>query len=105
VADLGPPTGKPIALTLEGSPVLVCSVRGTLFAYRDECAVCHVGLGESTLDGAVLTCACGASYDVQHAGAGIDAEHHLDPLPLLNDSNGVRISVPKAAVPSAAVAS
>lgn len=100
VPELGPPTGRPVTLTLEGSPVLVCSVRGTLFAYRDECAACGSGLAESTLDGAVLTCACGASYDVQHAGAGVGSESHLDPLPLLNDSQGVRISVPRAAVAS-----
>jgi hypothetical protein len=48
----------------------------------------------------VLTCPCGAGYDVSRAGtrlAGLAA--HLDPLPLLADSQGVRVAVP-AAVPS-----
>ena len=80
--------------------VLVCSVRGTLYAYRDACASCGSSLGEGTLDREVLTCPCGARYDVCRAGAGLDdLAAHLDPLPLLTDSQGVRVAVP-AAVPS-----
>jgi len=80
--------------------VLVCSVRGTLYAYRDQCASCGSSLGEGTLNREVLACTCGVSYDVCRAGAGLDGlVAHLDPLPLLTDSQGVRVAVP-AAVPS-----
>ncbi len=80
--------------------VLVCSVRGTLYAYRDQCASCGSSLREGTLSREVLSCPCGSRYDVSRAGTGLDGlAAHLDPLPLLADSQGVRVAVP-AAVPS-----
>jgi len=92
--ELGPPTGRPTAVDLDGIAVLLCSVRGTLYAYRDECASCGARLDEATVDGDVLACAgCGARYDVRLAGRGIDHDAHLDPLPLLSDSRGTRVAV------------
>jgi hypothetical protein len=45
----------------------------------------------------VLTCACGATYDVSRAGRGLrDPALHLEPLPLVTDSQGVRVAVPAA---------
>lgn len=98
--DLGPPTTRPVAVDLDGVAVLVCAVRGTLYAYRDACAGCGSSLAESTLAVATLTCAsCGARFDVRLAGRGLDESgHHLEPLPLLADSAGVRVAVPKAVV-------
>jgi Fe-S cluster biogenesis protein NfuA/nitrite reductase/ring-hydroxylating ferredoxin subunit len=104
--ELGPPTGRPVSVSVEGVPVLVCSVRGTLYAYRDACAACGSplagsGLAGSGLDGAVLTCpACRARFDVRLAGRGVDdAGLHLDPLPLLSDSQGTRVAVPPRVSP------
>jgi Fe-S cluster biogenesis protein NfuA len=99
--DIGPPTGKPTAVELDGVPVLVCSIRGTLYAYRDACAGCGSSLAESSVNGNVLTCpSCGARFNIRLAGRGLDdTTHHLDPLPLLTDSAGVRVAVPRA-VPS-----
>src|SRR6516162_9105886 len=98
--DIGPPSSRPVTASARDVAVLVCSVRGTLYAYRDECASCGSPMGEGTLDREVLTCGCGARYDVCRAGAGLDGlAAHLDPLPLLADSQGVRVAVP-AAVPS-----
>ena len=58
---------------------MLCSVRGTLYAYRDVCAACGAGLGEARLEREVLTCPCGASYDVTRAGRGLDPETlHLE---------------------------
>ncbi len=96
--ELGPPTGHPVGLELAGLAVLVCSVRGTLYAYRDACAACGGELSTGTLNGNVLACpSCGAQFNVKLAGRGLDgARHHLDPLPLLSDSAGVRVAVPKA---------
>jgi Fe-S cluster biogenesis protein NfuA/nitrite reductase/ring-hydroxylating ferredoxin subunit len=98
--DIGPPSSRPVTASAGDVAVLVCSVRGTLYAYRDECASCGSPMGEGVLDREVLTCPCGARYDVCRAGAGLDGvAAHLDPLPLLADSQGVRVAVP-VAVPS-----
>ncbi len=99
--DLGPPTGRPVVVDLDGVSVLVCSIRGTLYAYRDSCAGCDSSLAESPVNGNVLTCpSCGARFNIRLAGRGLDdTTHHLDPLPLLTDSTGVRVAVPRA-VPS-----
>jgi Fe-S cluster biogenesis protein NfuA/nitrite reductase/ring-hydroxylating ferredoxin subunit len=98
--DIGPPSSRPVTAAAGDLAVLVCSVRGTLYAYRDQCASCGSSLGEGTLNREVLTCTCGGRYDVCRAGAGLDGlAAHLDPLPLLTDSQGVRVAVP-AAVPS-----
>ena len=98
--DIGPPSSRPVTAAAGDVAVVVCSVRGTLYAYRDGCASCGSPLGAGTLDREVLTCPCGARFDVCRAGAGLDGlAAHLDPLPLLADSQGVRVAVP-AAVPS-----
>ncbi|HYQ65073.1 NifU family protein [Actinophytocola sp.] len=96
--DLGPPSVRPVAVELNGVAVVVCAVRGTLYAYRDGCAACGSSLAEGALDGAALACpSCGARFDVRLAGRGLDgATHHLEPLPLLSDGAGVRVAVPVA---------
>jgi Fe-S cluster biogenesis protein NfuA/nitrite reductase/ring-hydroxylating ferredoxin subunit len=94
--DLGPPSGRPFTTVAGGLPVLVCSVRGTLYAYRDVCAACGSSLAKALLATERLDCAeCGAAFDVRAAGKGLsDPTAHLDPLPLLADSQGVRVAVP-----------
>lgn len=99
--EFGPPTGGPTMLEVEGLALIVCSYRGTLYAYRDHCPACggHT-LGEGTQHGGLLTCPdCGQRYDVRLAGRSVDDKGlHLDPLPLLSDSHGTRVALPKAAV-------
>ena len=97
--DMGPPNGKPVTTMAAGVPVLVCAVRGTLYAYRDACPACGSSLARAALTGARLDCAeCGASYDVRSAGRSLgDGTSHLDPLPLLADSQGVRVAIPAVA--------
>jgi Fe-S cluster biogenesis protein NfuA/nitrite reductase/ring-hydroxylating ferredoxin subunit len=94
--NIGPPSSRPVSATADGVPVLVCSVRGTLYAYRDACASCGSAMADGDLDREILTCpACAARYNVRLAGKGVtDATLHLDPLPLLADSQGVRVAVP-----------
>jgi Fe-S cluster biogenesis protein NfuA/nitrite reductase/ring-hydroxylating ferredoxin subunit len=96
--ELGPPTSRPVCLDIEGVPVLVCSVRGTLYAYRDACAACGSSFTAATVDGEVLACAsCGSAFNVRLAGRGVtDTDRHLDPVPLVSDSQGVRVAVPRA---------
>jgi nitrite reductase/ring-hydroxylating ferredoxin subunit len=112
--NIGPPSSRPVSASADGLQVIVCSVRGTLYAYRDACARCGASLADGDLDREVLTCpACSARYNVRLAGRSIgDAGSpvtggspvaagspvtgvHLDPLPLLADSQGVRVAVPE----------
>jgi Fe-S cluster biogenesis protein NfuA len=96
--DIGPPSSRPVSAAAGGAAVLVCSVRGTLYAYLDACASCGSSMALGKLDREELTCpACGAVYNVRLAGKGtIDPALHLDPLPLLADSRGVRVAMPEA---------
>jgi Fe-S cluster biogenesis protein NfuA/nitrite reductase/ring-hydroxylating ferredoxin subunit len=97
--DIGPPSSRPVSVSAAGSAVLVCAVRGTLYAYRDACAACAASMADGALERELLTCpACGASYNVRLAGTSLEESGlHLDPLPLLADSQGVRVALPEAA--------
>jgi Fe-S cluster biogenesis protein NfuA/nitrite reductase/ring-hydroxylating ferredoxin subunit len=97
--SIGPPSSRPVTATAGEVTVLLCSVRGTLYAYRDVCAACGKSLADGTLERERLTCpGCGTRYDVRLAGRGLDDPAlHLDPLPLLADSQGVRVALPEAA--------
>lgn len=97
--SIGPPSSRPVTATAGEVTVLLCSVRGTLYAYRDVCAACGKSLADGTLERERLTCpGCGTHYDVRLAGRGLDDPAlHLDPLPLLADSQGVRVAVPETA--------
>jgi Fe-S cluster biogenesis protein NfuA/nitrite reductase/ring-hydroxylating ferredoxin subunit len=96
--DIGPPSARPVSASADGIAVLVCSVRGTLYAYRDACARCGAAMGDGTLQREELACpGCGARYNVRLAGKSLDDPgQHLDPLPLLADSHGVRVAAPEA---------
>jgi Fe-S cluster biogenesis protein NfuA len=95
---IGPPSARPVLATAGDVAVVVCSVRGTLYAYRDGCAACGSSLAEGALERERLACpGCGTHYDVRLAGRGLDDPAlHLEPLPLLSDSTGVRVAVPEA---------
>ena len=97
--DIGPPSSRPVTAPAGDISVLVCAVRGTLYAYRDACAACGSSMADGLLAREELTCpGCGARYTVRLAGQGLDdPSAHLDPLPLLADSQGVRVALPAAA--------
>ncbi|GAA4707497.1 NifU family protein [Phytohabitans rumicis] len=84
----------PRSVDVDGVPVLVLSLDGVCYAYREACPACGSALAGGALDGPALACpACGARYDVRRAGAGLDDPgRHLTPLPLLADDAGVRIA-------------
>ena len=95
--DIGPPSARPVGASAGGMAILVCAVRGTLYAYRDRCPSCGSSMALGQLDREVLSCPCGKRYDVRAAGRGLDDPGlHLGPLPLLADSQGVRVAVPAA---------
>jgi Fe-S cluster biogenesis protein NfuA/nitrite reductase/ring-hydroxylating ferredoxin subunit len=95
---IGPPSARPVSVAAGDLAVIVCSVRGTLYAYRDGCAACGSSLADGTLEREQLGCpGCGARYNVRLAGRGLDDPAlHLQPLPLLTDSAGVHVAVPES---------
>ncbi len=85
--------------------VAIARVGKARYAYRDECPACSSTLAGAALErtpgapvgSAVLRCpGCGDHYDVQRAGAGVDSDRHLDPLPLLEREGAVHVAVPAA---------
>jgi Fe-S cluster biogenesis protein NfuA/nitrite reductase/ring-hydroxylating ferredoxin subunit len=99
--NIGPPSARPVVASAAGITVLVCAVRGTLYAYRDACAVCGSSLADGALDREQLSCPrCGTRYNVRLAGQGVDdTALRLHPLPLLADSLGVRVAMPEVSGP------
>ena len=56
IPDMGPPSSRPVIAEVAGTRVLLCSVRGTLYAYRDACAACGISLADGTLTLGELAC-------------------------------------------------
>jgi Fe-S cluster biogenesis protein NfuA/nitrite reductase/ring-hydroxylating ferredoxin subunit len=88
--------GRLTAVEVAGAGVVVCSVGGELYAYRDRCPACGADLAAgAVLEAEALSCgSCRERYSVKLAGRGIDRpELHLDPLPLLAGDGRVRLAV------------
>lgn len=82
LAELSP--GEVAGYQVGGTTLLACRVDDRTFAYRDHCPVCDDTLAGAALRDSLLECPrCGSLFDVLHAGAGVNAAAHLDPLPLL----------------------
>ncbi len=80
--------------------VLVANLDGTLVAYVDRCPACLVALSDGSLNGGLLTCDCGATYDVHHAGRALeDDAAGLAPVPLLPDHGRWKMAVPQVVAP------
>ncbi len=80
--------------------VLFCRAQNALYAYAPDCPACGVELDKAVLTGTVLTCpGCGNRFDIQHAGSSLDGgSFHLEPIPLLEEDDGVKVAVPPLAV-------
>ncbi|MEA3530906.1 NifU family protein [Nocardia sp. CDC186] len=101
LAELG--AGEVGGFALAGLTVLACRVGEQLYAYRDHCPACERSLAGAALErrvgfpagDAVLRCpTCRAHYDVVHAGARVDGDGHLEPLPVLVRSGELSVAVP-----------
>ena len=102
-AIAGLASGDVGGFAVAGSTILACRVGDELYAYRDRCGNCTNSLAGTALHrrpghpvgDAVLTCPhCRAHYDVVHAGAGLDTDAHLDPLPLLIREGNWSVALP-----------
>ena len=85
------------------SAFVACRLGADLFAYRDHCPACGNNLAGAVLErrlgdsaaNLILVCPhCRARYDARRAGAGLDGDHHLEPLPLLHRDGVLSVAVP-----------
>jgi Fe-S cluster biogenesis protein NfuA/nitrite reductase/ring-hydroxylating ferredoxin subunit len=90
-----PQPGQIATSVVEGFPLVVGNVDGTLLAYKDACAACGSTLASGTLSGPVLTCgSCAAAFDLSRAGRSLDGGAQMGPVPLLDDaSTGPRVAL------------
>jgi Fe-S cluster biogenesis protein NfuA/nitrite reductase/ring-hydroxylating ferredoxin subunit len=92
--DVSPPD-RLAATAVDGMPLVVANVDGTLLAYRDQCAGCNAALAAGTLDHGALTCpSCGRTYFLPQAGRSMDDDHlQLQPIPLLREADAIRVAL------------
>jgi Fe-S cluster biogenesis protein NfuA/nitrite reductase/ring-hydroxylating ferredoxin subunit len=83
---------------VSGTPVVFVRFGHTVYAYRNACPRCNERLENAQLARPLLTCAaCGAGFDVVHAGR--PAGGHgpaAEPFPLASERGRVRIAIPLA---------
>ncbi|HET6731540.1 NifU family protein [Mycobacterium sp.] len=97
LAELAP--GEIGGFLVAGMTALACRVGENFYAYRDRCPACTESLTGAVLADAVLRCPrCGASFDVVHAGSGVngDSAAHLDPIPVLVRDGVLSMAVAEA---------
>jgi Fe-S cluster biogenesis protein NfuA/nitrite reductase/ring-hydroxylating ferredoxin subunit len=84
-----------VATDVEGVPLVVANVDGTLLAYRNQCADCGGMLDDGALDGGALGCpSCGRSYFLPQAGRSMDDDHlQLQPVPLLREREEIKVAL------------
>ncbi|MFQ6398752.1 NifU family protein [Nocardia sp. KC 131] len=96
-------SGEVGGFAVSGISILACRVGDDLFAYRDHCPACEKSLAGAAVQrrvgfpvgDAVLRCpTCLAHFDVVHAGARVDGDGHLEPLPVLVRSGELSVAVP-----------
>jgi Fe-S cluster biogenesis protein NfuA len=101
LADLAP--GEIGGFEKDGIAFVACRLGADLFAYRDRCPACGDNLAGAVLErrlgdsaaNLILVCPhCRTRYDARRAGAGVDGNHHLEPLPLLHRDGVLSVAVP-----------
>ncbi|HWD64803.1 MAG TPA: NifU family protein [Solirubrobacteraceae bacterium] len=87
--------GGMASVSVEGRPLVVANLDGTLLAYRDACAGCGAPLHDGALHGVSLACGhCGRSFLLPRAGRSSDEPQvQLEPVPLLRESGRVKVAL------------
>jgi nitrite reductase/ring-hydroxylating ferredoxin subunit len=87
--------GELVPVHAGGVPLVLYKTEGRLYAYRDRCPACNMPLHLGILDRTLLSCRAGHRYDVQRAGRALDSANlHLDPFPLLDNGDTVKVALP-----------
>ena len=83
-----------LRIDVNGVPVLLARIEGTIVAYRDVCAHKGVPLSNGTLCGRILTCSAhGWQYDIAK-GCGINpASARLIAIPLRVQNGNIEVDV------------
>ena len=90
--------GEVRRLVIDGVPLVLCRLAGTLYAYRTPCPGCADPLESAWLAAGSLVCPnCTRQYDVRGAGRCTEDTTRLEPLPLLEEEGGVRVAIPAGA--------
>jgi Fe-S cluster biogenesis protein NfuA/nitrite reductase/ring-hydroxylating ferredoxin subunit len=78
-----------------GSRIVLCRIDGRLYAYRDSCPACGSPMGGGNVNGSLMVCpSCNKNYDPRLAGRSTESRGlHLEPVPLLEDRDGVRVAI------------
>jgi Fe-S cluster biogenesis protein NfuA/nitrite reductase/ring-hydroxylating ferredoxin subunit len=89
-----PRAGELRALHVDGKPIFLADVDGSLLAYANACAACGEPLESGELAGGMLRCAaCAVEFDLPRAGRAAGGEPlQLRPVPLL-ESGGLRVAI------------
>jgi Fe-S cluster biogenesis protein NfuA/nitrite reductase/ring-hydroxylating ferredoxin subunit len=88
-----PRPGARRVIDVRGAQVLLLGVGERHLAYRNRCPGCGARLDAAALAEDVLTCGCGARFDVVRGGRRLSGEGPpLSALPLLPAEDGLRIA-------------
>jgi nitrite reductase/ring-hydroxylating ferredoxin subunit len=92
--NLDPPLAL-AAADVEGVPLFIANVDGTLLAYRNTCASCGGSMDGGALEQGALRCpGCGRSFFLPQAGRSMDDEHlQLQPIPLLREGEAIKVAL------------
>jgi nitrite reductase/ring-hydroxylating ferredoxin subunit len=85
-----------VRIVVDGTPIVVAKVEGSLLAYLDSCPSCEGSIAEAELAEGMLICpGCNRRYFLPRAGRSLDDEKlHLGPVPLLaSQTDGVRVAL------------
>lgn len=88
-------TGELRAVTVDGVPVLLASVAGEIFAFRNGCPVDGLPLEDGRLSGTVLVCPWhNCAFDARSGRRADDADGAgLAPVPIAIEDGAVRVAV------------
>jgi Fe-S cluster biogenesis protein NfuA/nitrite reductase/ring-hydroxylating ferredoxin subunit len=83
------------AADVDGVPLFVANVDGTLLAYRNSCADCGGALDGGALEQGTLRCpGCGRGFFLPQAGRSMDDDHlQLQPVPLLREQEEIKVAL------------
>ena len=89
------PSETLVATDVQGVPLVVANVGGTLLAYRNRCADCGGTLDGGALEAGVLGCpGCGRNFYLPQAGRSMDDDHlQLQPVPLLREDEAIKVAL------------
>jgi Fe-S cluster biogenesis protein NfuA/nitrite reductase/ring-hydroxylating ferredoxin subunit len=83
------------ATAVDGVPLFVANVNGTLLAYRNSCPDCGGALDGGVLEGGALSCpGCGRGFSLPQAGRSLAGDGlQLQPIPLLREQEEIKVAL------------